>query len=294
MLAYVGLRPEELAGLQRKHLPARRHRITVERTIVAGVVGPTKTRTRRIVAVPEPVRADLVRLEAGSADRAHLHRARRTAVEPRPLAPQGVDARQGHAPGSTRPASTISATRQRRRRSTTARRYTSSTNRWGTPPSSPPSLATRTRSPKLASTGVGRRSQTRSREPARKPSSEQPHHHASTGSPTPSTSRSAAHDEPELRTALRRQHDHHAHRRAPSRSIRRRATLRGACHAPPPAPHLRRPAPLGVTARYIESGTCQHPSHIGPPGAGAEYRDTFLTDYLFEAIPLVPHNGVPW
>ncbi len=66
VLAYVGLRPEELAGLQWKHLPARRHRITVERTIVAGVVGPTKTRTRRIVAVPEPVRADLVRLKRGA------------------------------------------------------------------------------------------------------------------------------------------------------------------------------------------------------------------------------------
>jgi integrase len=62
VLAYLGLRPEELAGLTWSSLPAKRHRLTVSRTIVNGNPGPTKTRKPRTVPIPEPVRDDLKQL----------------------------------------------------------------------------------------------------------------------------------------------------------------------------------------------------------------------------------------
>ena len=65
ILAYVGLRPEELAGLVWDDLPPSLAFLRVQRTYVRGEYGPTKTGRTRVVPIPPPVADDLAQLDRG-------------------------------------------------------------------------------------------------------------------------------------------------------------------------------------------------------------------------------------
>ena len=64
-MGHLGLRPEEVAGLQWRDLPDDLAYLRVQRSYVRGEYGPTKTNHTRIVPIPEPVRADLALLPRG-------------------------------------------------------------------------------------------------------------------------------------------------------------------------------------------------------------------------------------
>jgi integrase len=63
VMAYIGLRIEELRGLQWRDLNHDRTQLRIRRSYILGAYGPTKTRRDRTLHVPAPVKDDMRPLE---------------------------------------------------------------------------------------------------------------------------------------------------------------------------------------------------------------------------------------